>query len=160
MYDRAMTALPEAPETSHFRFSLPSTWSTWRPCNASKSALHHQQFLFLALLPYLRGHDGSNAVVENHARHSTDQEQRSASDAIDEGQNAACGHQEDDVLDRGRVEVGVSSLFTKSQHRFSTNLSMLRAGDSRLHSYSPSQPSKKRIPHNTSYQPSVSLLFC
>ena len=111
MYESAMTALPEAPETSHFRFSLPSTWSTWRPYKGRKSASHLPNFEFLARLSYLSGHDGSNTVVKNHAGHSTDQKQRSTSDTIDERQNAACGHQEDDVLDRGGVEVGVSSLF-------------------------------------------------
>jgi hypothetical protein len=101
MYDSAMTALPDAPETSHFRFSLPSTCSTWRPCDTSKSASHLGNFTLSALLSYLRGHDGSNAVVKNHARHSADQEQRSTTDTIDKRQNAACGHQKDDILDRG-----------------------------------------------------------
>jgi hypothetical protein len=55
--------------------------------------------------------------VKDHARYGTDQEQRSTSDAIDERQNAACGDQKDDVLDRGRVEVGVSGLFPVSQRR-------------------------------------------
>jgi len=133
MYESAMTALPEAPETSHFRFSLPSTWSTWRPYKGRKSASHLPNFEFLARLSYLSGHDGSNTVVKNHAGHSTDQKQRSTSDTIDERQNAAGGHQEDDVLDRGRVEVGVSSLFSSKSASSSPCIIMLGTGDPRLH---------------------------
>jgi hypothetical protein len=57
--------------------------------------------MLLSCLSYLSGHDCSNAVVQNHARHGTDQQQRSTADTIDEWQNAAGRHQEDDVLDRG-----------------------------------------------------------
>jgi hypothetical protein len=157
MYDSAMTALPEAPETSHFRFSLPSTWSTWRPYKERKSASHPPYFPFPARLSYLSGHDGSNTVMKNHARHSTDQKQRSASDAIDERQNAACGDQEDNVLDRGRIEVGVSSLFSSKSASSSPCIIMLGTGDPRLHCYSPNQPSKKRKQRNTWYTISLSL---
>jgi hypothetical protein len=64
--------------------------------------------------------------VKDHARHSTDQKQCSTSDTIDERQNATCGHQEDDVLDCGGVEVGVSSLYPSSQLCLSSHIGMLR----------------------------------
>ena len=60
--------------------------------------------------------------MKNHAGHGTDQQQCSTPDAIDERQDAACGHQEDDVLDRGGVEVGVSSLFPSSQLCLSSHI--------------------------------------
>ena len=89
------------------------------------SACNLRYLTLPALLPYLRGHDGSNAEMKNHARHGTDQEQRSTPDLVDERQDAARGHQEDDILDRGGVEVGVSSLFPSSQHRFSPHIGVL-----------------------------------
>ena len=62
--------------------------------------------------------------MKDHARHSTDQKQCSTSDTIDERQNATCGHQEDDVLDRGGVEVGVSSLFPSYQLCLSSHIGL------------------------------------
>lgn len=64
-------------------------------------------------MPALSGHDSSNAVVQDHAGDGTDQEKSTTSNAVDERQNGGCRYQEDNVLDRGRVKVGVATLLDR-----------------------------------------------
>ena len=70
----------------------------------------------------LRRHDTSNSEMQYQRADSTDQKKRTTTNAIDVGQDDACCHQEDDVLDRGGVEVGVSSLFPSSQLCLSSHI--------------------------------------
>jgi hypothetical protein len=50
-----------------------------------------------------------------------DQKKRAATDAVDVRQDDACCHQEDDVLDGGGVERGVSGKAGHAEHCYNTS---------------------------------------
>lgn len=86
-----MTALPADPFTSHFRFSLPPTLSTPRPWKVYVSRLCKIQRKS-PCQTHLSGHDGGDAVMQDHAGDRTDQEKSATSDAIDVRQDKTGCH--------------------------------------------------------------------
>lgn len=56
------------------------------------------------------GHDGGDGVVDDHADDGAGQQQQAPTDAVDVGEDDAGRDDEDDVLDDGGVERGITAL--------------------------------------------------
>lgn len=58
----------------------------------------------------INSHDGTNNKVDDTTNYRTDNEQQSAANAVDDKEDSSSSNEENDILDNGKCESGISRL--------------------------------------------------